>query len=345
VEPQIPIQNIYYLLCYAWDKLEEGEIVEVSSLGSTLLADLFAKVLLGGTRHLIRRGFDRGYLPCAEERATIRGKVAFAPSVRRDLFPQGRAFCEFDELDHNVLHNRILKTTIQRLISVRGLDPELKEGLGDILRRLRDVEEVFIASSLFRRVQLHRNNHYYGFLMNACELIHENLLVDESTGQSRFRDFLREEQAMRRLFEAFVKNFYRIEQNIFRVTSRKIEWQAAFTDETARNFLPEMRTDVCLQSSDRMIIIDCKFYREALQYYYGKPAFNSAHLYQMNAYLKNLESEPDSVQCEGILLYPEVNYPLDVSFELQGHPMRIRALNLDQQWQSIKADLLNLIGA
>ncbi len=145
MEPQIPIQNVYYLLCYAWDKLEEGDVVEVSSLSSTQLADLFAKVLLGGTRHLIRRGFDRGYLPFAEERATIRGKIAFAPSVRRNLFLHGRAFCEFDELEYNVMHNRILKTTIQRLVSIPELDHELKEGLTDILRWLRGVEDVFIT--------------------------------------------------------------------------------------------------------------------------------------------------------------------------------------------------------
>ena len=345
METQIPIQNIYYLLCYAWNKLEEGEIVDVSSLGSTQLADLFAKVLLGGSRHLIRRGIDRGYIPCGEERATIRGKIAFAPSVRRNLFQQGIAFCEFDELDHNVLHNRILKTTIQRLISVRNLDKELKEGLSDILRWLRNVEGVFITSALFRRVQLHRNNHYYGFLMNVCELIHENLLVDERTGQSRFRDFLQEERAMHRLFEAFVKNFFIIEQNAFRVDSRKIEWQATFTDETVRDFLPEMRTDVRLHRSGRMIIIDCKFYREALQNYHGKRTFNSVHLYQMHAYLKNFEHEPDGAKCEGILLYPAVNSVLDKSFYLQGHPVRIRAINLDQEWQSIKADLLSLIEA
>ncbi len=149
---------------------------------------------------------------------------------------------------------------------------------------------------------------------------------------------------MRRLFEAFVKNFYLIEQNAFQVTSPKIEWQATFTDEAVRKHLPEMRTDVCLWKPGRMIVIDCKFYREALQFYYGKPTFNSTHLYQLHAYLKNLENEPDGVRCEGILLYPAVSYPLDMSFDLQGHPVRIQTLDLGQDWQSIKADLLNLIG-
>ena len=59
MDSAIPVQNVYYLLCYAWNKLEEREVVDVATLDSTRLVDLFAKVLLGGTRHLIRRGFDR----------------------------------------------------------------------------------------------------------------------------------------------------------------------------------------------------------------------------------------------------------------------------------------------
>ena len=39
--PKIPIQNIYYLLCYAWNRLEERDIVDVSGIDSTNLVDLF----------------------------------------------------------------------------------------------------------------------------------------------------------------------------------------------------------------------------------------------------------------------------------------------------------------
>ena len=42
---EIPIQNIYYLLCYAWDKLEEKELIDVDPVGMTELVDLFARVL------------------------------------------------------------------------------------------------------------------------------------------------------------------------------------------------------------------------------------------------------------------------------------------------------------
>ena len=44
----IPVKNIYYLLSYAWDRLPESEVTDVSGLESTELVDLFAAVLSGG---------------------------------------------------------------------------------------------------------------------------------------------------------------------------------------------------------------------------------------------------------------------------------------------------------
>ena len=58
----IPIQNIYYLLCYAWDRLEARDLIDVSSLAGSRTENLFAKVLAEGTSHLFLRGLDRGYI-------------------------------------------------------------------------------------------------------------------------------------------------------------------------------------------------------------------------------------------------------------------------------------------
>src|SRR5215217_2420927 len=103
----IPIQNIYYLLCFAWNKLDEGETVDVSSLKSTELADLLARVLISGFHHLVRRGIDRDYLAFHEETPRIRGRINFPESLKRNLVMMGRPLCEFDELSYDILHNRI----------------------------------------------------------------------------------------------------------------------------------------------------------------------------------------------------------------------------------------------
>src|ERR1035441_6422817 len=73
---QIPIANIYYLLCYAWDALEERDaLADVGALDSTHLLGLSAGGLVTGTRRLLRRGLDRGYLAREEEIPGIRGKL------------------------------------------------------------------------------------------------------------------------------------------------------------------------------------------------------------------------------------------------------------------------------
>ncbi|MCW5968710.1 MAG: 5-methylcytosine-specific restriction endonuclease system specificity protein McrC [Blastocatellales bacterium] len=339
----IPIQNIYYLLCYAWDHLDEGAMVDVDSIESPELADLFARVLLSGTRHLIRRGFDRGYLPFAEAMSRLRGKIDIAATMTVNLQRGGVAYCEFDELDHDVLHNRILKTTMARLVHVDRLDEKNREGLAEVLRRLRDVTPITLNAGIFRRVQLHRNNRFYGFLLNVCELVHENLFVEEESGRRRFRDFLRDEMKMRLLFESFIFNFFRIEQRVYRVDRPKIQWRGEFDDQAARDLIPEMRTDVCLINSERKVIIDCKFYRDAFQRNRGVPKLRSENLYQLFAYLKNKELDPGWENCEGMLIYPTVNESLDLNFNLHGHPVRIRTVNLNQDWRHIKQDLLKLI--
>jgi 5-methylcytosine-specific restriction enzyme subunit McrC len=51
---QIPIENIYYLLSYAWNKLEQKDKVNVSAEDTISYIDLFAKVLVNGTRILLK---------------------------------------------------------------------------------------------------------------------------------------------------------------------------------------------------------------------------------------------------------------------------------------------------
>ena len=41
----IPVLNIYYMLCYAWNTLEEAELVDAGTEGVKELHDLLARVL------------------------------------------------------------------------------------------------------------------------------------------------------------------------------------------------------------------------------------------------------------------------------------------------------------
>ena len=343
--PKIPIQNIYYLLCYAWDRLEERDVVDVSGIDSTKLVDLFAKVLGGGVERLLRRGLDRGYVEYAEDTRCLRGKLLFSPIIKRNLLMKAQVHCEFDELSHNVLHNQILKTTLRHLIRVEDLDGQLKSRLAGIYRRFHEVDEIELTSAVFGRVQLHRNNAFYDFLLKICELVFDNLLASETPGKSKFRDFLQDnDKRMAVLFEDFVRNFYKLETSESKVGREDILWQAEAMDDMSNAYLPKMETDISIEGHGYKIVMDAKFYKEALATHYDVEKVRSSHIYQIFAYIKNLEKKGGvNLNCSGVLLYPTVNKELSLNYKIDDHKLLIHTINLNQDWQSIDKDLKALL--
>ncbi len=344
MEPRIPIQNLYYLFCYAWNRLEEGEVVDVGGVDSPELADLFAKVLVGGLKRLLRRGVDRGYVPIEEDLPVLRGRVNFQESMQLMLRGSPRLSCEFDELEHDILTHQILKATMSRLVRVAGIDKELAHELRRLSRVFRNVSEPRLSKHLFRQVQIHRNNAFYDFLIRICELIYETTLPEGRGDQYRFSDILRDEKKMAHVFEKFVYNFLCLEQDQFRVSSIHIRWDTA-PDEEQLRMLPIMRTDIHLEKGDQRILIDTKYYSHALQMYHGKSTIHSENLYQLFSYLKNAEARGSVYKdAEGILLYPAVGEKIEFGAVIQGHRVRVCTVNLDQPWQKIRSELLAIIG-
>jgi 5-methylcytosine-specific restriction enzyme subunit McrC len=341
----IPIQNIYYLLCYAWNKLDESDIVDVSAVSITELVDLFAKILANSTSRLLKQGLDRYYVEHEYVVNGIKGKLDLTASIKRNLLLSNRTVCLYDEFDYDILHNQILKTTISKLIRTNGLDPELRDELHRILIKLPPISEISVRPSHFKQIRLHRNNYNYDFPLKVCQIVNDNLFIDESSVQYKFKDFLREEKAMARLFEAFVRNFYKNEQSEFKVGREDIKWKFTAENDDDMSMLPIMSTDISLHSPTRKIIIDTKYYKEALKARYDKEKINSNNLYQLFSYLINQESELDdrTLECEGILLYPVVEKGFGFSYKFENHKIRVMSIDLNQEWHSIRKDLLEIL--
>jgi 5-methylcytosine-specific restriction enzyme subunit McrC len=118
-----------------------------------------------------------------------------------------------------------------------------------------------------------------------------------------------------------------------------------FPNADAHRLVPKMKTDVCLQTSDRAIILDTKFYAQALKEgAYGSPKLASVNLYQIFTYLRQKSVESGWQNAEGILLYPRTTNDINIDFTTHGH--RIRAVTLDlaaPHWDQIHAQLLQLV--
>lgn len=341
---QIPIRNIYFLLCYAWNRLEEGEITDVSGLDSTELADLFATVLISGVRHLLRRGLGRDYERFEEDLASLRGRVMVGESGRRMMMVHGKAHCEFDETTINTWPNRVIKATMRHLAGVPTLDKDLRAQLLGLCRELQGVDPIPLTRLAFRSIQLHSNARFYRFLISICELVVSSWLVDEPTGAYRFRDFLRDEKRMARVFESFVFNLVQLERSWLDIRKERIPWATTKHGDGALDYLPTMETDISVRSSSRTLIIDTKYYQEALTSYYEAERIRSGNLYQIFAYLKNLEARGgQDATAAGMLLYPTVDQSLRLDYEILGHNIYVCTLNLNQDWQNIMKELLLLV--
>lgn len=342
---QIPIENVYFLLCYAWDKLEEKDIVDVDPIESTTLVDLFARVLISGTNQLVRRGFDRGYVLHTDVTSRLKGRILFHQNAGR-IGRSAALPCAFDEFSHDVLHNRILKSTMEGLTRADGVSPAHTETLARYCRLLSDVDDIELTSRVFGQVQLHRGNQFYRFLLHVCEILHENLLVSEREGRSRFRDFLRDDRQMAVLFENFVRNFYRQHQSEtgLQAGRENIKWRWVASDELSERLLPKMQTDVSLVSAGRKIILECKYTPEATKRHYDAEKLRSAHLYQVHAYMHNLSDAAFHGRCDAIILYPSMGEQLSAVYKDGLQSVSIRTINLDQPWPAIHSDLVRLVG-
>jgi 5-methylcytosine-specific restriction enzyme subunit McrC len=336
----IPIQNVYYLLCYAWDALDQGEVVDVSHLPSTELVDLFAFVLLDGFQHLCRLGLERGYHETNEEVYGIRGRLNVAPSLRRPIFMIGRAHCTYDELTANTLANRIIKSTLAQLGQDENLDRHLKDQVRSVVRQLPGIDSIQLTNNLFRAVAATSNRRFYRFLLDVCELIYDASLP-EGSGSRKFRDFRRDDKKMWRLFQSFLLNFIQRECRQWSAKSEEIAWHAISQTDHSLNLLPRMVTDISAWRPGEYRIIDAKFYSDTFSRNFGAPKLHSENLYQLVTYVLNAKPK-NGVHPDGVLVYPKVTETLREEYNILGRKFSICTVDLAAPWKIIDRELREL---
>ncbi len=148
------------------------------------------------------------------------------------------------------------------------------------------------------------------------------------------------------MFEDFVRNFAVRHLTGAKVSAMSIQWQAADLDDPTASRLPRLNTDVTVAWPDRKLILDCKYYYDALVTRHDALRFRSGHLCQLHAYLTNKAADPGWEDVEGMLLYPSNGYRFYHAFTLHGrHRVRVSTIDLQQAWTEIEADLLGLFGS
>ena len=342
MERDIPIENLYYLLCYAYDKLPDQQITSVDAEHCPDSHNLLALALARSIKQLNQRGLERQYLERIEETPRLQGRVLLHESRRRLIDRQGRMVCSFDELSVDCLSNRILKAGCSILLHSKSLNSRVRQEVRTAHKIFHEVKSIRISESMCARIRIHRNNRRYRLPIAISRLLLRSLNPNEKKGGKEFFDPFMEEKTMATLFESFIRNFASIHLPWCKVGAREISWEGKFEGE-AKSYIPKMRTDITLESESFKRIIECKFYKETLVSRYEKLKIRSGHLYQLTSYLKNISETDGWGKVSGQLLYPAVQQNLDLNFELNGFAIKATSVDLNKPWQKIEEELLNTL--
>ncbi len=340
---QVPIENLYYLLCYAAQVPSARGLVPVEGLVGPSPTTLYAQVLTQGLGRLRRRGLPRRYLDRVEDTRYPRGRINMGPTVSRALLQQGKLNCTINELvlDHPI--NQVFKAAARLLAAQPEVPKACRASLRNHVQFLGQVSDVPLKAldiSACRRGR--RLDDVTAFLLNICAMVRMVALPKQADGTERLFDIRCSPQTMGAIFESFLREFLRREQNRYTVGSPHIEWQAEDLDQVAADYLPKMRSDVVLTSADSRILIEakCTGRMTASSYKGARPKLRSEHLYQVLNYLKHLQPGPPTT---GMLLYAQSGSALSLDLTLGGHGLQIRSLDLNQPWDGIHRDLLELV--
>lgn len=337
----IPIQNVYYMLSYAFQVLNEQGYKNIATEQFQNTAELMAAILEKGIALQLKRGLGKEYIPQMEALSSLRGKIDIAESIKTQSMLRKQLICTYDEFSVNSTMNRIIKSTVELLLC-SNISKQRKKNLRKLMVYFGEVDFIDLHTVNWN-VQYNRNNQTYRMLISICYLVVKGMLQTQSDGSKKLMDFL-DEQRMCRLYEKFILEYYRKEfRNLITANASQIPWQL---DDEESSMLPVMQSDIMLQRGDRVLINDAKYYEHSTQVQFDKHTLHSGNLYQIFTYVKNKEYEmrDKDHKVAGMLLYAKTDeemYPNNV-YQMSGNQISVRTLDLNLPFSEI-AEQLNTI--
>ena len=112
----IPIKNVYYMLSYAFQVLNEAGYKKLATEEFENIGDLCAAILIKGISSQIKRGLVREYIPETEALSSLKGRINISDSIKSNSIIKNQMVCTYDEFSLNSYVNRIIKTTVEILL-------------------------------------------------------------------------------------------------------------------------------------------------------------------------------------------------------------------------------------
>lgn len=329
----IRIQNIYYMLAYAFQILREQGYASCGTEQFENTADLLSAILVKGVSVQIKRGLGRTYIEETEPLSCLLGKIDLTESIKQQTLIKQQLVCTYDEFSVDSYMNQVLKTTMEMLLRY-DIPKTRKKELRNLLLYFKDVGTLDIYNINWN-FRFNRNNQSYQMLMSVCYLVIKGLLQTTADGTVKLMQFL-DEQRMCRLYEKFILEYYKKHYPQIKTAASQIGWAL---DDGISAMLPTMQSDIMLTYGEKTLIIDAKYYGHTTQKQYDVHTLHSNNLYQIFTYVKNKAVAGGEVS--GMLLYAKTDEAVlpNNSYMMSGNKISVKTLDLDCEFSEIAAQL------
>lgn len=341
IDKSIQIRNIYYMLAYAFQQLKQNNYEDIAGEKFDEIHDLFAEILARGISYQLKQGLHKEYIEVQEFLTTLRGKLDMNGTIKNKMQRKQILDCDYDILSENNLFNQILKTTVLFLLDQDNVKHAKKVALKKLMLFFSKVDVIDISTIKWNTLRFDRNSKTYQMLLYICYFILDGMLLTTESGKYKMKSF--SDEHMCKLYEKFVLEFFRKHYPMLNAQAAQVEWNVNKSVPSS-NMLPIMQTDIMLQFNDRTLIIDTKYYTRSLQYQFDKATIHSNNLFQIFAYVMNLDKSHTG-KIDGMLLYAKTDEEISPDGEQKfadGNTIFFRTLDLNSSFEDITIQLANI---
>lgn len=341
-DKSIFIKNIYYMLAYAYQSLQQENYKDIATEKFDNVHNLLAAILAKGVALQLKQGLYREYVNHQDNLMLLRGKINIHGSIKNKIMRKQLLTCDYDLLSENNLLNQIIKTTIVLLIRLANVKEKYKNELRKELLFFNNVDTLEAKSIKWSNLTFQRNNRNYQLLVGICQLIIEGLLLTTESGVYRLQSWI-DEQRMCHLYEKFILEYYKKHYPVLSVKAAQIPWGL---DDGVSYMLPKMQSDITLRKGNMVLIIDAKYYSHTMRTNFSKRSLISHNLYQIFTYVKNYSYSFGEYEnkVSGMLLYAKTDEEIqpDNVYQMHGNQISVKTLDLNKDFFEIKQQLARI---
>ena len=296
-------KEIFLKMLRTWRGLSGSQFnhSNINALQQFSMLEAFIRLFLDNLVSLTQRGIAKHYQAVEDNLACLKGRLLFTQHLRTNLTNQARFYVGFDEFSADRPANRLINSTIHKLMPVVR-QPQNQQLLYQLRLCFDEIPLSRQWQTDWDRHRVDRTMQHYNSVMQWVGLFLFGDGLTTFKGEHVNQSLL---FPMEEVFEDFVTCHFRRHQNQFRVKAQGPLEPLAQLNGKTNAF--QMKPDISLMSSGRVIyILDTKWKRINEQNDDPvKHGISQADMYQLYSYGK---SYGEKHSCKKVaLIYPRTD--------------------------------------